>query len=196
MDILINNAGVLPDVRLTTVDGFEMQFGVNHLGHFLLTVLLLQPLKNAAPSRVVVVSSNGHYLGVINKADLNSSNYSKFSVYFQAKLANVLFARALSQRLASTGVTVNSLHPGAIKTDLLRGHTFFNCLMYPFTFFYRTPVAGAQTTLYVALDPDLEHVTGKYFDNCRQREEADVAKDDAMAEWLWNVSEEMTGLKI
>lgn len=113
LDILICNAGIMAVPRDTTQDGFEMQFGVNHLGHFLLTNLLLDMLKMSAPSRIVVVSSVAHKIGKINKEDLMSEkSYGRWWAYGQSKLANVLFAKELAKRLEGTGVTVNSLHPG------------------------------------------------------------------------------------
>lgn len=194
MDILINNAGVITANRQSTVDGYEMQIGVNHMGHFLLTTLLLDMLKASAPSRIVIVSSKGHYYGAIDKEDLNSERktYSKFEAYFQSKLANVLFGRELSRRLQGTGVTVNSLHPGVVKTELTRNMSFLNVVMWAFTFFYKTPNAGAQTQIRLAVDPELSHTTGKYFENCRVKEESARAKDDKMSDWLWTVTEALT----
>jgi len=193
LDILINNAGVMMLPRWETKEGFEMQIGVNHMGHFLLTNLLLDILKASAPSRIVVVASLAHKLGRINKKDLNSEkSYNKYKAYFQSKLANVLFARELSKRLQGTGVTVNSLHPGVVQTELIRYQTFVNKIIFPLYIFWKSPKAGAQTQLMVALDPDLEKVTGKYFDNCKITNESNAAKDDEMAAWLWNRSVEWT----
>lgn len=113
LDILINNAGIMACSKAKTVDGFELQLGTNHLGHFLLTNLLLDLVKAASPSRIVVVSSVLHRIGTINKSDLmHDSNYWKWLVYGQSKLANILFAKELSKKLAGSNVTVNSLHPG------------------------------------------------------------------------------------
>lgn len=113
LHILINNAGIMACPKALTKDGFEMQLGTNHLGHFLLTNLLLDLLKASAPSRVVVVSSCLHQIGRIKKDDLNSEkSYWKWTVYGQSKLANILFAKELARRLQGTGVTVNALHPG------------------------------------------------------------------------------------
>lgn len=198
LDILINNAGLITSKPKRTVDGFEMQIGVNHMGHFLLTNLLLDRLRESAPSRVVIVSSGGHYFGTINRDDLNSERvaYSKFRMYFQSKLANVLFARALSRRLAGTGVTVNSLHPGVVRTEITRDMSLFNVVMWVFTFFYKSPRAGAQTQIRLAVDPALAQVTGKYFENCREKVEGVRAQDDAMAEWLWATSEKWTRLVV
>ncbi|XP_037037853.1 retinol dehydrogenase 13-like [Bradysia coprophila] len=193
LDILINNAGVMNLPRWETEDGFEMQLGVNHLGHFLLTNLLLDTLKASAPSRIVVVASMVYSLGVIRKDDLNSKkSYNKFTAYFQSKLANVLFAKELSKRLEGTGVTCNSLHPGVVQTELMRYQTIVSKLVIPFRICLKSPKSGAQTQLMVALDPDLEKVSGKYFENCTMEEESSVAKDDEMAKWLWNKSVEWT----
>lgn len=197
LDVLINNAGVFPKTRATTVDGFEMQIGVNHMGHFLLTNLLLDTLKASAPSRIINVSSAAHNFGTINKADLNTetTSYSAFTAYCQSKLANVLFTRSLSQRLAGTGVTANSLHPGAVRTEIARHMTWEVIVLAVVTFFYRSPEAGAQTQNRLAVDPTLATVTGKYFDDCREKDESRKAKDDEMAEWLWTTSEKWTNLR-
>lgn len=121
LHILINNAGIMACPRGITKDGFEAQIGTNHMGHFLLTNLLLDLLKQSAPSRIVVVSSLFHWYGRINKEDLNSEkSYNRWIAYGQSKLANILFARELSTRLEGTSVTVNSLHPGAVRTELAR----------------------------------------------------------------------------
>ncbi len=176
-----------------TKEGFEMQIGVNHMGHFLLTNLLLDTLKASAPSRIVVVSSAAHAWGKIRKNDLNSQkSYNKYKAYCQSKLANVLFARELTKRLEGSGVTVNSLHPGVVQTELVRYQPITSKLMYPFRICMKSPKSGAQTQLMVALDPDLEKVSGKYFDNCAIKEESNAAKDDQMAKWLWSTSVEWT----
>ncbi|KRF98435.1 uncharacterized protein Dwil_GK28016 [Drosophila willistoni] len=196
LHILINNAGIMRGPRKLTQEGFEMQIGVNHMGHFLLTNLLLDTLKASAPSRIVNVSSSVHYLGKINTKDLNSEKcYSEGGAYNQSKLANVLFTRELAKRLEGTGVTVNALHPGAVKTELGRnwtaGKNFVLPLISPLM---KTAASGAQTTLYAALDPDLEKISGLYFSDCRPKEMAKAAKDDKTAEWLWAESEKWTGL--
>lgn len=116
LDILICNAGIMAIPRGVTENGFEMQFGVNHLGHFLLTNLLLDMLKASAPSRIIVVSSSVHRIGKIYKEDLMSErSYWRWCAYGQSKLANILFVRELAKRLEGTGVTANSLHPGKIN---------------------------------------------------------------------------------
>lgn len=121
IDILINNAGVMVPPYTKTEDGFELQFGVNHLAHFLLTNLLLDRIKEAPSARIVNVSSLAHHFGKINFDDLQSEKkYSRTGAYCQSKLANVLFTRSLAQSLKDTQVTTYSLHPGSIRTELAR----------------------------------------------------------------------------
>lgn len=125
--MLINNAGVMRCPQSTTKDGIETQLGVNHMGHFLLTNLLVDVLKQSAPSRIVVLSSIAHTRGTINQTDLNLSQaYDEAAAYNQSKLANVLFSRELAKRLAGSGVTVNAVHPGIVDTELMRHMSIFN----------------------------------------------------------------------
>lgn len=121
LDILINNAGIMICPKSLTKDGLETQIGVNHMGHFLLTNLLLDLLKKSSPSRIIVLSSLAHIAGYINKKDLNSEkSYNRILAYGQSKLANILFTRYLSKKLNGTGVTVYCLHPGSVNTELTR----------------------------------------------------------------------------
>lgn len=127
LHILINNAGVMRCPKMLTKDGIELQLGTNHMAHFLLTNLLLDLLKQSAPSRIVNVSSLAHTRGQINVADLNSEQkYDSGDAYSQSKLANVLFTLELAKRLTNSGVTANSLHPGIVHTELGRHMSFFN----------------------------------------------------------------------
>ncbi|KAI8128602.1 hypothetical protein FF38_09969 [Lucilia cuprina] len=201
LDILINNAGVMRCPRSLTKDGFEMQLGVNHMGHFLLTNLLLDLLKKSSPSRIVVLSSLAHTRGEINIGDLNSEkSYDEGKAYNQSKLANVLFTRELAKRLEGTGVTVNALHPGVVDTELFRHMGFFNSFFASLIFkplawpFLKSPQNGAQTTLYAALDEDLANVSGQYFSDCEIKDVAPQAKDETLGKWLWAVSEKWTKL--
>lgn len=202
IDILINNAGVMWCPKMLTEDGFEMQIGTNHMGHFLLTNLLLDKLKASAPSRIINVSSLAHSLrGPIGFEDLNSENsYDKTVAYSYSKLANILFTRELAKRLTNTGVTVNALHPGAVRTDLQRHTTVTNSpfgilVMPPITWiFFKNAVQGAQTTLYCALASELDGVSGKYFSDCKEKAPAKYAQDDEAAKKLWDISEKWTKL--
>lgn len=197
LDILINNAGVYGLPRTLTKDGHEMVFAANHLGHFLLTNLLLDTLKSSKPSRIVNVSSAGHRRGKIVRDDLHGEKkYSSLQAYSNSKLANVLFSRELAKRLKGTGVTSYSLHPGAIKTDLGRNAPILITFISIFFFlFFKTLKSGAQTTLACALDPDFnDDFSGKYFADCKVAKESKNAQDDETAEWLWTTSETLTGL--
>ena len=125
IDILINNAGVMHTPYTKTEDGFELQFGVNHLAHFLLTNLLLDRIKESPSGRIVNLTSLGHKWGTINFDDLHGEkSYSQTGAYFQSKLANILFTRSLAKRLQGTNVTAYSVHPGAVNTELVRHHPF------------------------------------------------------------------------
>lgn len=198
LDVLVNNAAHLPNERLTSEDGFEMQMAVNHLGPFLLTNLLLDVLRSTAPSRVIFVASMLHHFGHIDRDDLQTERkaYSLSANYVNTKLANVLCMRAMSKRLLGSRVTVNALHPGMVRTEADR---HFSCFVRAFffvalKFFYRSPEGGAQTQIRLSCDPLLENVTGKYFDNCREARVSSAAEDDELAEWLWQTSAKLTGL--
>ncbi|KAE8605160.1 hypothetical protein XENTR_v10014996 [Xenopus tropicalis] len=199
LDVLINNAGVFQCPYTKTEDGFEMQFGVNHLGHFLLTHHLLGLLKSSAPSRIVVVSSKLYKYGEINFDDLNSEkSYSRSFGYSRSKLANILFTRELASRLEGTGVTVNALHPGIVRTNLGR-HINIPILIKPLFnvvswAFFKSPEEGAQTSIYLASSPEVEGVSGSYFGNSKEEELLPKAMDDLVARKLWDISEVMVGL--
>lgn len=127
LHILINNAGVMACPRSQTRDGFELQIGTNHLGHFLLTNLMMDLLQQSAPARVITVSSIFHRFGFINKTDLNSEkHYWRWLAYAQSKLANILFARELAKRLEGSDITSNALHPGCVNTELTRNLDWFS----------------------------------------------------------------------
>lgn len=199
LHILVNNAGIMACPKALTKDGFEMQFGVNHLGHFMLTNLLLDCLANGAPSRIVVVSSSGHKLSDINKDDLmGEKSYSKIKSYGQSKLANILFARELAKRLNGTNVTVNSCHPGVVQTELGRHMSSWLRPVYRKVLrpIYKTPFEGAQTQIRLAVDPDLRNVSGKYFSDCEEVEPSKAARDAQTAEWLWDKSTQLINEKL
>ncbi|XP_067682888.1 retinol dehydrogenase 13-like [Haliotis asinina] len=199
LDILINNAGIMRCPKLLTEDGFEMQLGVNHLGHFLLTHLLLDKLKASAPSRIINVSSLAHSRGRINFEDLNSATtYNPAAAYEQSKLANVLFTLELAKRLKDTGVTCNAVNPGLVKTEIGRHLSvtksyISSFLLFPFLWLMlKTPRQGAQTTLYAALDPNLAKVTGKYLSDCEEQALSEKVLDEAVVKRLWAISEKWT----
>ncbi|CAF0995457.1 unnamed protein product [Brachionus calyciflorus] len=202
IDILINNAGIMMCPKWKTKDGYEMQFGVNHLGHFLLTNLLLDKIKQSGPSRIINVSSRAHEKGKMNWDDLNSENsYEPQEAYRQSKLCNVLFTRELAKRLEGTNVSTHSLHPGVVRTELGRyfGETYgfkasiFKFLFYPIAmWFFKTPVEGAQTTIYCAVEENMSGLNGAYFSDCKPKQLLSHALNDNDARKLWYLSEKMT----
>ncbi|XP_028281026.1 retinol dehydrogenase 12 [Parambassis ranga] len=202
LDILINNAGVMMCPKWLTEDGFETQLGVNHLGHFMLTNLLLPKLKSSAPSRVINVSSMVHRGGRIDFDDLFFSKrpYSPLESYRQSKLANILFSRELARRLRGSGVSSFSLHPGVIRTELSRHVEGWFPLLgvllrLPSLLLMKTPTQGCQTTLYCALMPGLERLSGRYFSDCAEQDPAPEGQDNVAAGKLWEESARLVGLK-
>lgn len=193
LDVLVNNAGLFPPKQRFTDDGFEMQFGVNHLAPFLLTNLLLDCLKASAPSRVVTVSSMMHKKGELDfDAIRGYDKYNSQAAYCASKLCNVLFAMELAKRLEGTGVTSNVLHPGAVATDIVRDLPWVMRKIIGFMFI--DPEKGAQTTIKLASDPALADVTGKYYDQCELAKYSSQADDEALRKRLWDLSAELVGL--
>jgi NAD(P)-dependent dehydrogenase (short-subunit alcohol dehydrogenase family) len=198
LDVLLNNAGVIVTSRRTTVDGLEETFAINHLGYFLLTDLLLDLVKASAPSRIVSVSSEAHRRGKMGWDDLQfkTRRYSAIAAYGQSKLANILFTRELARRLEGSGVTANCLHPGVIASGF--GSTYGGAakiLAKVVSPFLATPEQGARTSVYLASSPEVEGVTGKYFDKCKERRPTAEALEAGSPERLWAISEELTGLR-
>lgn len=197
LHVLVNNAGAVNKTRRLTVDGIETTFAVNHLGYFLLTHLLRGLLVRSAPARVVTVASIGHRSGTLDFADLGyERGYRVMRAYARSKLANVLFAAELARRLAGTGVTSNSLHPGRVATHIWSGAPTWTkplifLLLRPTML---SPAKGAETVVQLAASPELEGVTGKYFEKGVPVAPSPLAQDEALARRLWEVSEEMVGL--
>ncbi|XP_062037342.1 retinol dehydrogenase 12 [Lepus europaeus] len=196
LHILINNAGVMLCPQSKTADGFETHLGVNHLGHFLLTHLLLERLKESAPARVVNLASVAHYVGKIRFHDLQGEKYyCSVSAYCQSKLANVLFTRELAKRLQGTRVTTYAVHPGIVSSELVR-HSFLLCLLWRlFSVFVKSAREGAQTSLHCALAEGLEPLSGKYFSDCKRTWVSPRARNNKTAQRLWNVSCELLGIQ-
>ncbi|MEZ4699994.1 MAG: SDR family oxidoreductase [Rhodothermales bacterium] len=196
LDVLVNNAGLVQAKRVLTVDGFEMTFAVNHLAYFLLTNLLLDRLKASAPARIVNVSSNAHKRSRFAFDDLQGErSFAPYGSYAQSKLANILFTRALARRLAGTGVTVNCLHPGVVRTNIAGSGWHPLALAFRlFGLFYLSPSKGAETSIYLASSPDVADVTGEYFDRKKSVKAAPSAYVEEDAERLWRLSAEMVGM--
>jgi NAD(P)-dependent dehydrogenase (short-subunit alcohol dehydrogenase family) len=193
LHLLINNAGIA-GARGITAQGFELAFGVNHLGHFLLTQLLLQRLQHSAPARIVTVASRAHHRvpGIAWQAVCQpTASVSGIAEYGVSKLANVLFSAELGRRLVGTGVTTYALHPGVVATDVWRA------LPWPLAdllkLFLVSPEKGAATTLYCANDAGVDAQSGLYYDACRTKTPSRAARDPALAAELWRRSEDWVG---
>ncbi|KFR07170.1 Retinol dehydrogenase 12, partial [Nipponia nippon] len=204
LHILINNAGIMLCPYSKTADGFEMHLGVNHLGHFLLTFLLLERLKQSAPARIVNVSSLAHHGGRIRFHDLHGEkSYNRGLAYCHSKLANVLFTRELARRLQGklfsfaigTKVTANALHPGCVHSELVQHSFVMTWLWNTFSFLLKTPQEGAQTSVYCAVAEELDSVTGQYFSDCQPAYVSPRGRDDETAKKLWSMSCELLGIQ-
>jgi NAD(P)-dependent dehydrogenase (short-subunit alcohol dehydrogenase family) len=194
LDVLINNAAIIPHRRTFTADGLETQFALNHLAYFLLTHKLLDRLRAAAPSRIVLVSSGLHRRGGLDFADLQSEkDYRGMRVYGRTKLMNLLFMRELDRRLAGTGITVNALSPGFTATDLGRSSPPLS--RFVFKTFGKTPEKGADTLVYLATSPAVAGISGLYFNNRRPEAVSKAAADDEAARRLWEISTRLAGVE-
>lgn len=207
VDILINNAGLMCD-KSTTEDGIDTQFCSNHLGHFLLTHLLLDKIKASAPARIINVSSNGHLGGKMYWDDLNMEkpgSYSSIYMYCQTKLANILFTKELARRLKGTGVNTYALHPGAVITEFQSKPSekgipaifihLTNFSLKFLTFLWKNAEEGAQTTIYCAVAEVLEGQSGLYYSDCAVKTPASLALNEEAAKKLWDVSVKMAAIK-
>lgn len=196
LDVLVNNAGGVSKTRKTTTDAIEMTFAVNHLGGFLLTNLLLDLIVRSAPARVITVSSVGHRDGTMDFDDLGfERNYSIMRAYSRSKLANVLFANALARRLSGTGVTSNSMHPGAVNTRIWSGAPLWaKPFLQVARLFFISAAEGGSYIVALATRPDLSDVTAKYFEKDKMIDPSPLAADAALGERLWDVSAAMVHL--
>ncbi len=196
LHILINNAGVVMLRRAETADGLELMFAVNTLAPFLLTNLLLDLLQSSAPARIINVSSDAHQSGDINIYDLQSrkKRYSMMRVYGQSKLALILWSYELARRLEGTGVTVNTLHPGVVATNIAKsgmGPLIDGIARAGFALIGTSPEKGAQTPVYLASSPDVEGVTGHYFEKSRPKKSHPLTYDTALQQKVWEASEKL-----
>ncbi len=197
LHVLVNNAGTVFVNRTLTQDGVEATFAVNHLGSFLLTNLLLDLVVKSAPARIILVASTGHYGGTMDFNDLGfERGYRIMGAYARSKLANVLFTRELAKRLAGTGVTVNCLHPGAVATNIWNRAPLWTRPIFSVAkrLAMISPAAGAETIVYLATSPDVEGMTGLYFERNRPKAPSRLAQDDALARRLWDESAHLVHL--
>ncbi|MCA9802655.1 MAG: SDR family oxidoreductase [Cyanobacteria bacterium HKST-UBA02] len=195
IDVLVNNAGAIFTTDRKSADDIEMTWALNHFGYFWLTVELLPLLEKADNARIVNVSSRAHVRGRIkDRQGIIEKRNDPFFTYSNTKLANIWFTRSLARRLADRGITVNSLHPGVVATRFGRGCGPGSLVLRAFaTVFGVSSEKGAETVVYLARSPEVASVSGAYFVNCKQVEPSALARDDAMAEKLFDVSEELTG---
>jgi NAD(P)-dependent dehydrogenase (short-subunit alcohol dehydrogenase family) len=196
LDVLINNAGVIRSERITTADGLETTFAVNHLAYFLLTEVLLDVLKASAPSRIVNVASGDHRNGTIDFDDLQGEKgYKGPKAYSQSKLATVHFTYELARRLEGTGVTANCLHPGVVGTNLGSGVTgVFGFMVRVLRPLMKSPEKGAETSIYLASSPEVEGLSGRYFVKKGEARSSAASHDERIASRLWEVSADLTNL--
>lgn len=196
IDVLVNNAGAMFGHRQFTPDGLEMTFALNHMAYYVLTYGLRERLLASAPCRIVNTSSNAHKRSPLDFNDLQSEKgYGGFMVYSRSKLCNILFTRELARRLAGTGVTANSLHPGFVDTRFgdASGGVFAH-LVRVGKLGALSPQQGAETLIYLALSPEVAAVTGQYFYKCHPATPTAQAQDDAAAKRLWSESARLAGI--
>ncbi|MCR4996514.1 MAG: SDR family oxidoreductase [Butyrivibrio sp.] len=192
IDVLVNNAGFISLDRQETKEGLERQFGINHIGHFLLTTELIDIMDKG--SRIVNVASGAHKTGKIHFDDINlTKGYNVIKGYSQSKLANVLFTRELARRLKDKGITVNCCHPGAVATNIgIDRETGFGKtitgLLKPF---FQTPAEGARTAIFLATDDSVKDITGEYFYRCNIAHSSRRSKDMNLAKKLYEFSEQL-----
>lgn len=202
LDVLVNNAGGKFLSRQETVDGYEMTFALNHLAYFLLTNLLIEPLKVSGKSRIINVSSGAHSgCSKINFDDLQfKKGYIGKKAYEHSKLANVLFTYELARRLKGTRITVNAVHPGGVITNFCKNNGWVSWAKHVTAHLLARnlvgPTEGAKTSLYLATSPDVEGVSGKYFSNLKAVYSSSASYDENAAKRLWDVSLGLTGLSM
>jgi len=192
LDILVNNAGFIALDRQETKEGLEKQFGINHIGHFLLTHELLEIMGEG--SRIVNVASGAHKTGKIHFDDINlTKGFNVIKAYSQSKLANVLFTRELARRLKDKGITVNCCHPGAVATNMgvSRDTGFGKTITGLLRPFFLTPAEGARTAIFLATDESVKDITGQYFYKCKIAGSSRRSKDPELAKSLYELSEQL-----
>ena len=203
LDVLLNNAGAIFLSNRTSVDGIEMTFALNHLGYFVLTTLLLDLLKESASARIINVSSSSHFSPrELRLEDLpkpgNDANYrASYRAYGRSKLCNVLFTYELARRLEGSGVTVNALHPGLVRTNIARNNGFLGRVANFFIGVRGVDAAkGAETLVFLAASPEVEGSTGKFFVDCRAVPSSGLSYDEGLASGLWELSEGLTAPRL
>ncbi|RAJ95851.1 NAD(P)-dependent dehydrogenase (short-subunit alcohol dehydrogenase family) [Larkinella arboricola] len=198
LDVLINNAGRVVDSLQYSPEGIELTFQTNYLSHFLLTHLLLDLLRRSDEARIINVASEFHRLARFKEIpSRDASHYSAIGAYNDSKLAKMLFTFELADRLMGEGITVNALHPWLVDTHFAEGGDAKGLLYLAFQFF-KTFAPGperlAETHIYLASSPEVRHVTGLYFANCRWEPPSQMAQNRELGRKLWSLSEQLTGI--
>lgn len=202
IDVLVHNAGISEIFkRKISVDGIELTMATNHYGPFLLTHLLINLMKRSENCRIVIVTSMVHAVSMLNPLNADSLNpvnfFPPFQLYVNSKMANVMFCYELARRLKGTKITVNCLHPGATNTRIFAAYPFpFSMFMMFAKHFFKTPVQGSQTTNYVAVSPDLNGISGKYFVECKEIESSQGSYNMEYQKALWKASKKLVKLSV
>ena len=196
LHVLINNAGVMIPKRIISDEGFEMNFAVNNLAPFLMTNLLFDVLKKSAPSRIINVSSGLHKRAKMDFDDLQNENNKTrlFKLYGVSKLALMLWSYELSRKLEGTNVTINTVHPGVVNTNLGRYQSKFSQGFGKI--FFKKPEKGAETSIYLASSPEVEGITGKYFVKKKPKQSSKESYNEEYAKRIWGINAELTGLDV
>lgn len=197
LDVLVNNAGLINMSRQTTVDGLEATFAINHLGYFMNTLLLMEPLSRGNDVRIINVASDAHRGAKINFDDImGEQKYTGFGAYGQSKLANILFTYELDRRLTGSGMTTNALHPGFVATNFAKnnGGIMSGIMSLLGRVAARSPEKGAETSIYLASSPEVAGQSGLYYSDCKPVKSSPESYDIATAQRLWDLSLELTGL--
>ncbi|AMM52129.1 hypothetical protein TH61_14330 [Rufibacter sp. DG15C] len=195
IDVLINNAGIIPGLLSNSKEGLELAWVTNHLAPFLLTNLLMNSLLAAPQGRIINLTSEAHRLGQIDFGQLgNPKHYSAITAYSDSKLANILFTYELAKRVEFTNLTVNCVHPGVVATNFGKSSSrFVRALLFMGRFFMRSSQKGAETPVFLATSPEVEKISGKYFKDKKQIKSAMGTYNAHTARRLWELSEEQTG---
>ncbi|MBE3039959.1 MAG: SDR family oxidoreductase [Chloroflexi bacterium] len=199
IDVLINNAGARFLRHQLTKEGMEMTLATNHLGHYVLTLSLIDRMKGSEQARIINVSSGAHYAGTgVIENILFAKDYDGRKQYANSKLANVLFTYALADRLKGRGIGVNAVDPGGVATNFARNNGLRHWLSHRIYYWSKrqllTPAQGAETVVYLASSEDVEGVTGKYFTNKEEKKSSVISYDKAIQEKLWASSVELSGI--
>ena len=201
IDVLINNAGAKYLRHQLTKEGIELTFATNHLGHFLLTLSLIDFMKRSPSPRIINVSSGAHYVGngVIENI-LTTHNYDGRKQYSNSKLANVLFTYALADKLKGKGIVVNAVDPGGVATNFARNNGLWHWMKHRIYYLrkkqLRTPEQGAETLVFLASSDEIIGITGKYFVEMKKKRSSDISYDKALQNEIWKLSVKLSGIDL